>query len=582
MAARAQTRSATTAHWVRSYGSRVFSAFGLILTGALLILVTYPLIAMVIRELFRNAQFNFAAVETVLGDARFFNAVRNTAGLIAVAGTIAIALGALFAWLNERTDARMDKLAAALPLVPLVLPSIALNIGWIFLADQQAGMLNSALRNLLGLVGLRLETGPLDIHTWYGMVFLYTIWFVSFVYILISAALRNIDPALEEASRISGASIRRTFRMVSLPAILPAIGGACFLLLLLGVAQFSIGRTIGVAARVDVLSVYLVRLFQGFPPKQDAAVVVGLLVLSVVLTAWVLERHLTTQLGHATISGRSASASVVRLGRPVRWAARAAMITYLSVASVIPLGALVLVALQPFWSPDIDFSRLSLKNFGDFFTGRLFRGAMVNSLTLAVTGATIGMLIAALLVSFARFSGGRTARVVDAVARAPGAISHVVIAVAFLLAFGGPPFRLAGTFMILITVYVIMAMPQAWISARQAIGQIGQPLLDASAISGSSTLGTFVRINLPLMLGGLTAGWAMLFVVMVGDLTASAVLANFNTPVVGSVILEVFDSGTYAQLAALGATIALISGTIITLVLTFARRFSAGADVGSA
>jgi iron(III) transport system permease protein len=158
----------------------------------------------------------------------------------------------------------------------------------------------------------------------------------------------------------------------------------------------------------------------------------------------------------------------------------------------------------------------------------------------------------------------------------------VVIAVAFLLAFGGPPFRLAGTFMILITVYVIMAMPQAWISARQAIGQIGQPLLDASAISGSSTLGTFVRINLPLMLGGLTAGWAMLFVVMVGDLTASAVLANFNTPVVGSVILEVFDSGTYAQLAALGATIALISGTIITLVLTFARRFSAGADVGSA
>jgi iron(III) transport system permease protein len=472
----------------------------------------------------------------------------------------------------------MDKLAAALPLVPLVLPSIALNIGWIFLADQQAGMLNSAIRNLLGLVGIKLESGPMDINSWYGMAFLYTMWFVSFVYILISAALRNVDPALEEASRISGASIRRTFRMVSLPAILPAIGGACFLILLLGVAQFSIGRTIGVSARIDVLSVYLVRLFQGFPPKQDSAVVVGMLVLTLVLVAWLLERHLTTQLGHATISGRSASHSVVRLG-PMRWVARSAMVFYLCIASVIPLGALLLVALQPFWSPDVDFSKLSLRNFGTFFGGGRFTQAMLNSVTLAVTGATVGILIAGLLVSFARFRGGRTAGFVDAVARAPGAISHVVIAVAFILAFGGAPFRLSGTFLILVTCYIVMSMPQAWISARQAIAQIGQPLLDASAISGSSTLGTFFRINLPLMIGGLIAGWAMLFVVMVGDLTASSVLANFQTPVVGFVILEVFDNGTYSQLAALGATIAFISGSIIALVLGYARRFGASGDV---
>jgi iron(III) transport system permease protein len=303
-----------------------------------------------------------------------------------------------------------------------------------------------------------------------------------------------------------------------------------------------------------------------------------MLVLTLVLVAWLLERHLTTQLGHATISGRSASHSVVRLG-PMRWVARSAMVFYLCIASVIPLGALLLVALQPFWSPDVDFSKLSLRNFGTFFGGGRFTQAMLNSVTLAVTGATVGILIAGLLVSFARFRGGRTAGFVDAVARAPGAISHVVIAVAFILAFGGAPFRLSGTFLILVTCYIVMSMPQAWISARQAIAQIGQPLLDASAISGSSTLGTFFRINLPLMIGGLIAGWAMLFVVMVGDLTASSVLANFQTPVVGFVILEVFDNGTYSQLAALGATIAFISGSIIALVLGYARRFGASGDV---
>ena len=89
----ARSRSRATVHWVRGYGSRAFAAIGICLTVALLILVTYPLIAMVIRELFRNGQFNQSAVSTVFGDPRFLNAIRNTALLIAVAGTIAIAIG---------------------------------------------------------------------------------------------------------------------------------------------------------------------------------------------------------------------------------------------------------------------------------------------------------------------------------------------------------------------------------------------------------------------------------------------------------------------------------------------------------
>ncbi len=111
-------------------------------------------------------------------------------------------------------------------------------------------------------------------------------------------------------------------------AVRPAVGAACFLVLLLGVAQFSIPRTIGTTARIDVLSTYLVRLFQSYPPKQGEAVFVGVLVLAVMLAAWLLERWLNNRQVSNTIGGRTLSQSVVQLGS-LRWLVRLIMIGYL-------------------------------------------------------------------------------------------------------------------------------------------------------------------------------------------------------------------------------------------------------------
>jgi iron(III) transport system permease protein len=297
-----------------------------------------------------------------------------------------------------------------------------------------------------------------------------------------------------------------------------------------------------------------------------------MMLLAFMMLAYTLERKITRRHGHATVTGKSSSPTVVRLG-PFRWVARGIMILYLAIGSILPFGALVIVALERFWSADIKFSQMSFDNYKRFFEDELFRSALRHSLTLAVTGATIAMVIAALLVSYARFTGSEfTPRVVEGVARAPAAISHLVLAIAFLLALGGSPFKLANTVTILLLAYILMQLPQAWISAGQGIEQIGQPLLDASAISGASRFRTFRNVNLPLMGSSLSAGWAMLFVVMVGDLTASAILAGPNSAVVGNIILIIYDNGTYSNLAALGTTIAVISGTVVTVVMLLARR----------
>ncbi|MBN3586057.1 hypothetical protein JYB64_27050, partial [Algoriphagus aestuarii] len=92
--------------------------------------------------------------------------------------------------------------AEALPLMPLFVPAIAGSIGWVFLATPEAGFLNYWLRKLLALVGVHLQTGPLDIFTWPGLVFVYALYLTPYAYLAISSGLQSLDPALEEAAQV--------------------------------------------------------------------------------------------------------------------------------------------------------------------------------------------------------------------------------------------------------------------------------------------------------------------------------------------------------------------------------------------
>ena len=564
---------------LRSHG--IFTILVLVLAFVLCALIVYPLAVMVLRVFRPEGVVSVDAFRRVFEDPELPYVVRDTLVVLGVSGVGALIVGGLFAWCNERTDARLGWVSRVLPLTPMLLPPIALSVGWIFLADKRVGYLNVALRKVLGAVGVEMTEGPINIGTWWGMVFIYTLWLVPFVYLVLSAALRNIDPSLEEASRVSGAGPLRTALRVSLPAIKPAIASAILLMVVSGVAVFSIGRTIGASANITVMSVYIVRLVQSFPSQLDEAVVLGLLVLIVVGAAWLLQRRISKASHHAVIGGRGMADSVVRLG-PWRWVVRVVMVAYLAATSVLPIVGLVLVAMQPFWTPDIDWGGLSFANFEELLReGSFARSALRTSVLLGITGATVGMVVAALLTVYCRQQGGRQAQLIDGVTKAPGALSHVVVGVAFIVALAGPPFRLHGTVLILFLAYLVIYMPQASIAAGSAGDQIGGELLEASAISGARRGRTFARIALPLMLPGLAAGWALLFVVMAGDLTASALLAGANNPVVGFVFLDIYENGTFSMVAAMGSIMGLVSAVVVGFVLTVVRpKFGAVGGAG--
>src|SRR6185436_3149171 len=151
-------------------------------------------------------------------------------------------------------------------------------------------------------------------------------------------------------------------------------------------------------------------------------------------------------------------------------------------------------------------------------------------------------------------------------------LSHIVIAVGFVLALGGRPFNLGGTVVILMLAYLALYFPQTSVATDNAVAQVGRELPEASRVGGAGEGRTFRRIYLPLMASGVAAGWALLFVRCVGDLTASSILAGPRNPVIGWKILQVYTDGSYSEMAALSVVLTLISGLVVVTVMELISR----------
>jgi iron(III) transport system permease protein len=180
------------------------------------------------------------------------------------------------------------------------------------------------------------------------------------------------------------------------------------------------------------------------------------------------------------------------------------------------------------------------------------------------------MLIAALLTLTGRTSPWMR-RAVDLITAVPAGIPHVVIGVGFILCFSSGWLNLSGTLTILLLAYLVINLPQAMRAAASALSGIGRELVEASQIFKATPAKSFRRVLLPLMLPGLAGGWIILFVQISGELTASALLAGTSNPVIGQVILDFWNNGSFPQIAALAMTMTAINAAVVLVALRFSR-----------
>jgi iron(III) transport system permease protein len=549
-------------------------ALALVIAVCLVSIVCLPLLNVLVGMFWQDGSVTLEPIRRTLAIPDLGTLIRNTVVIVLASSTLAMIIGSLIAWANERTDASFGLLNDVLPYLPFLLPPIAGAVGWTMLLSPKAGLLNAWIRAPLSALGVEMETGPFDINSWYGLILVYTFYAVPFVYMNVTGAMSSLDSSLEEASRINGAGSWKTLRRVTLPALAPAMGAGFLLCVWFGFGMFSIAAILGTPAGIDVLSVRIVELLTfTYPPEEDLAIGLSGIVVLFVGISYYIQARILKSARFGSIGGKGAHHTIARLGgwRPV---VRGAVLFYLFVSTILPMIGLFLVALNGFWTPNIRLSNLDLDAFRTaLFEDAATQEAFLNSLSLGLVGGFIGITAAALVSLYVSQRRSPLTQGLDAAIKLPASVSHMVVAVGILLLLGGPPFNLNGTWLILLIGYLALYLPQASIASDAAVAVVGKDLGEASRVTGAGDWKTFFRVYAPLMLPGLVAGWALLFIRIVGDLTASAILSGTDNVVVGFRILEVFNGGSYALLAALSATLVLVTGSVLVLVIVLSKRF---------
>lgn len=558
--------------WNRLQYLSPFSLFAGLVTIGIVLLVGVPLLGTLVSVFVRDGRVDMSVFVEVWQLPSIGPVLLNTFIVLAFSLPLALIIATFFAWLMERTDARIGWASTILPLIPLMIPSLAGTIGWVALTSGRSGLLNVWLRDFLGWFGIELTEGPFEIYSWSGMIFLYTLYIVPFGYVSIRSGLQNLDPSLEEAARVNGAGIMRTFITVTLPAIKPALIGAFNIQLIIGFAMFSIPATVGVSAEIELLALRVYRLLTyAYPPDTGAAVVLSLLMLVVVAFAgwWQLRVNRTKRYG--TIGGRIGRGSVVKLGK-WKWVAKGGVLFYIAATSILPFLGLIYLSLHRYWSSTFDVSNFSLNNYVRLFQDPEIRRSLTNSVLFGIQGGLIVMAVAIIVAMYLARNIGLAAKVVDMTSRLPATLPHLVIAVAFIATFAGPPFYLAGTATILIAAYIVMYLPQAVISANSAVAQVGNDMVEASLISGAGQGRTFVKVIMPLVWPGFISGFALCFVLMAGELIGSALLAGIQTPVIGFTMIKMWFDGSTTLLAALSVIVSVVFSIVTLGALLLARK----------
>jgi iron(III) transport system permease protein len=309
------------------------------------------------------------------------------------------------------------------------------------------------------------------------------------------------------------------------------------------------------------------------PPDYNLAGTYSIFYLVVATAGVGLYLKLTsTAEKYATITGRGYRPRIQQLG-VWRYVTLLLSLAILLTAVILPFLVIAITSVLPIYKrPSWEmFSLLTLDNYRTILGMELFYQSFLNNVVVGILSATAAVLLAAGIVWVVVRTRLRGRNLLDIVAFTPMAFPGIVIGLALLWMYLTLPIPLYGTLWILVIAYVTKYVPIALRACHTALLQLHPELEEASVVSGSSWLRTFLRVVLPLILPGLAAAWFYVVALTFKALSLPVLLSHLGTEVLPVVIYGFYESGEFSVLAALGM---LLIGAL-SLVALGARMFTA-------
>jgi len=510
---------------------------------------------------------NYAAAYTSVETARLFvNSVVFAVGTAAFSLTVGTAL----AWMNERTNTPFKGLFFSLALVPLIIPGILFTISWIMLASPKIGIFNLLLQRWFGT-----DYVFFNVYTMWGMIWVDGLHYSPMAFLLMTAAFRSMDPALEESAAMSGANLWQVVRRVTLALSWPAIFATLLILFVRAIESFEVPALLGMPGGVFVFTSAIFEAIHRYPSQVGLAAAYGVTLLAITSIGIYFQSRLSASSHrYSTVTGKGFRPRRIDLGR-WRYLTAAIFVVYFLLIVASPLLVLIWSSVQKYYSvPSMAaLQNLTLDPYRFILNHPTFGRAIWNSLLLCLGSATIIMLVTSVICWMVVKTKIPGRWLLDNLASLPIVFPGLVLGLSIMVFYLNFNIGIYGTIWILLLAYVTRFMPYGIRYNTASMIQIHKELEESAAMSGARWGATFLRVVLPLLKPGLVAGWIYIAIVSLRELSSSILLYSPGTEVVSIMIWELWENGQYVELSALGVMLIVLLFVLVQVAQLAGSRF---------
>lgn len=457
----------------------------------------------------------------------------DTVSLVVAASLTTAVIGVATAWLVEHTDLPGRKVWSVLIVAPLAVPPFISSYAWVSMSNR--------------------------LQDFAGALIVVTFAYYPLVYLPVAAALRGLDPALEETARSLGEGAWGCFRGVVLPQLRPALFGGVLLVALDALTEFGAFALL----RFRTFTTELYAQYRiGLDGPETSLLALVLVALCVVLL--VAELRVRGRAGYARVgAGTKRARAPIPLG-----SMRAPVLVCLSALVVATLG--VPVGMVAYWL--LQHAQAATSPVAPSLPA--LRDATLNSLGFGLMGAAAALLIATPIGYLAVRYPGRGAALIERAAYLTMGAPGIVVALALIsltVQFVPPLYQ---SLPLLALAYAILFLPLALVSVRAALAQIPLRLEEAARSLGDNGVMVAVRVVLPLAASGIGAGAAMVFIFVSTEMTATLLLSPTGARTLATEVWANTSSVAFAAAAPFAALILFLS---FVFTWAFANRLGKAA-----
>jgi len=516
-----------------------------------------------IAEVFRNPIYRDGLINALL------------LGLASTAATFLLAVP--LAFLADRFLFPGKSLLTGLLLVPMILPPFVGAIG----IKQILGQ-NGALNTLLTQLGFMDPLHPFDWlgeGRFWGIVIMNALHLYPILYLNVTAALANIDPAMDEAAENLGCTGLRKFWKITVPLILPGLFAGGTIVFIWAFTE------LGVPLMFEYNRVTSVQIFAGLRdiggnpfPFALVAVMLASTVLLYALSKWLFGGQ-----GYAMISKAATIGGPRRPGVAMRWFCTGVFALVFFIA-VLPHLGVILVAFSKDWYGTILPTGWTLEHFEAALGHNLTLPSIQNSLKYASLATLLDLVLGIAIAWIVVRTKVRGRHIIDALSMLPLAVPGLVLAFGYLAMtqegklFGAlNPVR--DPLLILVIAYAVRRLPFVVRSAVAGLQQTSVTLEEAAHNLGCPPWRTLLRITIPLIMANLLAGGLLAFSFAMLEVSDSLLLAQKmqDFPITKAIfeLYQLLGEGRFIACALGVWAMAFLGVTILGASLLLGKKFGA-------